>query len=292
MGVAEDVMAKYPNLAFLLGDPEIGPLLVAAVDPNAGFSAETFQTKLYQTNWWRSRSQQGREQEIKKHTDPATYWSEQYGYAAEVSALAHETLGRALTPDEGHWLATVGLNAGWAPNSAMMLHKISELANHGMIQQGYGSAGVAKGQVETLARSQWFRNAPEAAKQGADIAFGRDSIESMNERLRALSWAMFPHLRPQLTDGMTLADIFNPYRQIIAEELELGSAEHVAMDEGGEWRSLLSFRDPKTKEVRLPTESEVRTMARQKPQWWKTSRGRESDAGMARTLLQTFGEIK
>lgn len=295
MGVAEDVMAKYPNLSFLLNDPEVGPLLIAAVDPYQGFSPETFQTKLYQTNWWRTRSKSGRENEILKNTDPTTYRDKEYGYGHELRAHARG-LGLELTPDQLTWFSTLGLNAGMDANSQQMTDYLLPLFEQqgGRVLHGYGAAGVAKQEISNIIRGAWFQPIDSwewLADAAIGVASGHDTLESVNARVASQAWGMFPHLKQQLEAGQTLADIFNPYRQVVAEELEMGSLEDVDMSPAGEWRSLMSFRDPTTGETRLPTESEVRTMARKKPQWWQTSHGKEADAGATRSLLQIFGQV-
>jgi hypothetical protein len=55
---------------------------------------------------------------------------------------------------------------------------------------------------------------------------------------------------------------------------------------------LTGIRDPKTGNMRLPTEYEARTMARQRGDWWGTTGGRQADASMSQALLQTFGKRK
>jgi hypothetical protein len=159
--------------------------------------------------------------------------------------------------------------------------------------QGKGEAGAAKNEVENLIRGEWF--APVdlnwLARSGIDIVSGQDSLESMNARLASQAWHWYPHLRQQITEGQTMAQIFNPYRQVIADELELGSAENVSMN-NTKWSQLAQWRDPKTGEMRLPTMSEVQTLARSQPEWWKTSGGKQADAQGTKTLLQIFGQVK
>jgi len=292
MGALEMVQQNYPSLAWLVNDPEIGPLLLQAVDPNTGFDANTFQSKLQETNWFRSRSRQERENEILAHTDPATLQAEQYGYHAELRALANE-FGASLNDAQVTWLTAVGLNGGYAANSAIMRDSIAALVDPRQAALGFGSAGEAKHAVESLARGQWFANVNglNLGQWGTSIVAGRDSLESVNARYASEAWNMYPHLREQITGGQTLADIVNPYRQIIAEELEMGSVEQVDMN-NPEWRQLLQWRDPASGEIRLPTASEVQTMARSRPQWWNTSNGREADASSTRGLLEVFGGVK
>jgi len=293
MAAADMVMEQYPQLAFLLNDPEIGPLLLQAVDPNAGFDANTFQSKLMATNWFRSRSQQSREEEIQKWTDPTTYWAEADAYADQLREIAN-TLGRPISDAESLWLTTVGLNQGVAADSASMRENLRALISPAQVMQGVGTAGAAKNEIENLVRGQWFAPLDTGwlAQAGISVATqGGETLESINARLASQAYNWYPHLRQQITEGQTMADIFNPYRQVIAEELELGDIENVSMN-NTEWSQLAQWRDPKSGEMRLPTMSEVRTLARSRPQWWQTSKGKEADAGGTRALLQMFGAVK
>lgn len=292
--VTQRVIEQYPSLAFLLGDPEIGPLLIQAVDPNVGFSPQTFEARLHETNWWKTTPAPAREELIQANTDPATFWAEAGAYGDELQAIASERFGVWLDPAQRLWLTAYGQNAGLAPSSASMLQYIRQgVASTGTVLSGQGVAGAAKSQVESVIRGEWF--APIAdlnwlAKTGADIAQGVTTLDSIRAQMQSQAWNMYPHLRQQITEGQTLADIFNPYRQIIAEELEMGSVEAVDMN-SPEWRRLLDWRDPNSGEARLPTASEVQRLARDRRQWWDTSKGRAADAGMTRTILEAFGKV-
>lgn len=293
MGALEMVTEQYPQLAWLVGDPEIGPLLLQAVDPNSGFDSNTFQARLQATNWFQSKSRYEREQLVLHHTDPTTYWTGTQAYADQFSEMAAE-LGRPLSGNESYFLSVVALNSGVEPNSATARKWLRGMIDPAQTMQGYGTAGAAKNEIENLVRGQWFAplDLGWLAQAGANVATqGGETLESINARLASQAWHWYPHLRQQITEGQTLADIMNPYRQVIADELELGSVEQVDMN-NPEWKQLLQWRDPNTGEMRLPTMSEVQTMARSRPQWWETSRGREADAGATRSLLQIFGAVK
>jgi hypothetical protein len=293
MGVAEDIAEQYPMLAWLTGDPEIGPLLTEAVNPATEFSPERFQAKFMQTTWYRSQSKYAREREIQRWTDPNTWWADAGAYADELSEISAQ-FGRPLAANERLWLATVGLNQGVPANSAAMRAQLRAIIDPAQVMQGVGTAGAAKNEIENMVRGQWFAplDLGWLAQAGISVATGGgETLESVNARLASQAYHWYPHLRQQITEGQTMADIFNPYRAVIAEELELGGPENVSMN-GTEWSQLAQWRDPKTGEMRLPTMSEVTTLARSKPQWWNTARGRQSDAAGTKSLLEMFGKVK
>jgi len=286
----ELVQQQFPHLAWLINDPEIGPILLQAVDPNTGFDGPTFEAKIQATNWFRSRSRQSREREIQAATDPTTYWAEADAYADQLREIA-AALGRPLSDPESLWLTTVGLNQGVAADSASMREQLRVLINPAQVMQGVGTAGAAKNEIENLVRGQWFAplDLGWLAQAGISVATkGGETLESINARLASQAYHWYPHLRKQITEGQTMADIFQPYRAIIAEELELGGAENVSMNDT-EWSKLAQWRDPKTGEMRLPTMSEVQLLARDRKEWWQTQKGRQLDAASAKSMLGIFG---
>jgi len=111
MSVTDDIKSQYPTLAWLMNDPEVGKLLRDAVDPNKGFSPETFQTKLYQTKWFKSRSTSQRSMEILSHTDPGEYRRRQMAYRNELQALTTK-LGFTLSNAQLAWISNANLSNG------------------------------------------------------------------------------------------------------------------------------------------------------------------------------------
>jgi hypothetical protein len=53
------VRQRYPTLAFLVVDPEVGPLLKAACRRWRPISADEFKRRLKATEWWQKASTDG-----------------------------------------------------------------------------------------------------------------------------------------------------------------------------------------------------------------------------------------
>jgi hypothetical protein len=294
MALADEVLKQYPTLGFLLRHPEVGPLLAQAVDPFQGFDPATFQAKLYQTGWWRKQSEAQRQWQVKNATDPGTARNERTHYIAELQATARG-FGVHLGGKELAWIAESGLSRGLPSNHPIIVNGILGLFSGE--DQFRGSIGGTAAQVRNMARDQWFKNNGQgwANKTAVNIVGGKDTIEALDQRFRREAAQRFPWLKEQLAEGVTLADIVDPYRGIVAEELELSSESAVDVVNSPQWRKLLGVKDAKTGEMRMPTESEVMEMARSQPQWWKTSKGKQSkgkqaDASMVSSLLQAFGK--
>jgi len=289
MGVAEDVLEKYPSLYFLMSHPEIGPLLTQAVNPQTGFSPQTFQAKLYQTNWWKSQSETQRNWLIKSNTDPGSANQERSSYRISLGTAAN-AYGTSLNAAQLKFLSEAGLAHGWAPDGPEMLDAIRKLGQ-GKPSMGKGAKGVAATEIRALANGQWYQNPSmnDVTRMAEAVAVGRDSLESINARLALSARTRYPHLADQIKAGQTLAQITAPLREVVANELER-TPESIQIAGHPVWRQLLvGIQDPASKKMRPMTESEAMRLARRQPDWWKTSNGRQSDAGMARTLLTAFG---
>lgn len=296
MGLAEDIQSLYPDLAFLFSDPEVGPILQQAVTPFQEWSEGRFLGAIRNTQWYRERSESGRRVSVLQATDPGTLRDMTWNYQANLREVANG-LGAKLTDPELTLLTAIGLNGGYEANSAFMRQALVPMIKNEDIATGVGAAGVASREIANIIRGNWFVMSDNLQDLGHNLALSRnvtagyDSLESINARYAVWAMGAYPHLREQIQAGQTLADIFNPYRQIVADELELGHANNVDMG-SPMWNQMLNWRDATTGEVRLPTASEVTRIARDQPKWWTTTRGRAADAQATDNILKAFGKVK
>jgi hypothetical protein len=284
--VTQRVLEEYPTLAWLLRDKEIGRLLRDAVDPNKGFSAQTFQAKLYQTNWWKRRSQSQREWEILSHTDPGEARQQRAAYAA---ALKKAAMGYGVRIPNSilQSMARGGLSKGFDPTGPEMMYRFSLLAKKGFAASG--ARRTAARQAQQTARRDYFYGMSKgnAAKWGDRIARGLATEDDMRQALQDRAMKMYPQFATGLKQGQTMADMTDGYRSIIAEELEL-DPERIDLSTG-RWSKVLGVRDAQGK-TRPMTNFEVLQMARQDPRYWRTGKGKQTDAQYTGAILQMFGK--
>lgn len=288
MSVRDRVMETYPFLSFLLNDPEIGPLLTEAVDPNKGFSAQTFQGKLMQTTWWRTHGENARKNLIQKYSDPATYKSEMGGYMAELRARA-QALGVNLNNAQLRWFTAIGTNGGHAPNSQFMTDTLIRSLRQG-VQAGGGVRRTAARAAQQMARRDYGTqmSSKTAASWGDLIARGAKTMDDLKTAFQDQAMRMYPQFATGLQQGFTIGELTDSYREIIASELEL-DPERIDFSEG-RWSKVLNWRDGTDKPLRAPTAQEVQRLAREDKRWWKTTHGRQTDASMAQGVLAMFGK--
>jgi len=104
----------------------------------------------------------------------------------------------------------------------------------------------------------------------------RRKAETLHDRLN-LPWSATP-------------DIVNPWREMVAKELEFGGVDQVDMVQGSEWSWLLGVPDPGKPEVmRLPTAQEVTERVRRDTRWAYTMGGKNLATQATEAILKGFG---
>jgi hypothetical protein len=293
--VTQRILEQYPSFAFLMRDEEVGKLLRDAVDPNKGFSSTTFFAKLQQTKWWRSQSETQRTWAVEVATDPAEAARKRsaMGNAIRQQAAA---FGTKLTTNELRFLTNSMLANGQDPSGPELQRALAGLWS--FKDRGQGAAAAARSQVRAL-YGQFFNGmVGEDTKsqrrlldrRALAIASGTDTLEALQERLQEQAMKRFPHMADLISRGMTPYEIIAPMRQRVAQELELGSGDQVDLS-SPVWSQLLGIRDPKSKQTRLMTESEVIRLARSQDAWGNTKNGREMQYTLGQGLLRALGEV-
>lgn len=288
MAIADLIREQYPSLAFLINNPEIGPLLREAVDPNKGFSPQTFQAKLYQTKWWRSQSATGREWLIKAKTDPGTAKLERSEYSAALMQAASR-YGIVLNKDQLVYLTELGLGRGTAPDSPWMLRQFSQLLASGAAKAGPGMRQTAAQTVKQMAKGDYFyrMSSKNAQIWGDRIAQGKATLDDVRAEIADRTLEMYPQFATGLRQGRTMAEMTDGHRQIIADELEL-DPDIIDLSEG-RWSAILGRRDSKGN-LRPMTAFETLQLARQDPRFWRTGKGKQMDSEWSKTILAMFGK--
>lgn len=281
----ERIEERFPDLIPLLEEPEIAWLVAMAVDPNNPKSTAWFQSQLRNTNWYKNQSKVGREWWVTMRTDPGEATRQRQQYRSELSVFASQ-LGVKLASNQLTWLTEVGLGRGLSVNSPWMRNELAKL--WGGKDQRTGQIGVDAQRVRAMAEGEYFEpmTGKRAYALALDIARGKRTMEEYQMRFQARAADRFPHLKQRIINGETLAQIVEPYRAIVADELELGDIGAVNM-KNPVWRQLLGVKEGG--KTRMLSESEVLTLARSQQAWWQTANGQAADNGLTRSILQTFG---
>lgn len=292
LSLVAKIIELYPDLVALLGHPEIGPILIEAVTSDQGLSQAALNSKIRQTHWYQTTPASAREAMMQRTNDPATFYQQHRGKYNDLLDWATQ-LGVWMPGEEANLLGEWMLNEGRDINdSEVQYHLRRWLMEHPDRAMMGGAVQAATRQAEAIARQHWFTAPDQAGLQqwGIDLALGIKDEAQIDQELATKAAILHPHLKDRITAGETMADIVNPFREIVARELELGDIDQVDMN-SAQWQWLTGVPDPQAGETRMPTMQEVQTAARRDPRWWKTSGGRQAESGLARTLLQAFGKV-
>lgn len=297
-----DVMAavneRYPQLRALLGIPEIGDLLVRAVDPQAPFSQQEFERQLHETYWWKTTPAPTRDAIIQGVEDPATLALSTNKTHNDLLDWALD-MGVAMDSGTRDWISGAMQSKGENINDTTAQLGLRQWlrANPAAMTPGGRLDGLTKS-IYGMARKDYFLPVENWWAQGwaIGIATGEVDEAALRQHLLAQSANAFPQLGDWISQGMSPSEIINPLRQVAADELEVDINQ---IDIGRpEWQMLTGVPNAQGRDqgsataqaYRLPTRSEITEQARRQSQWWETSKGRQADASMSRTLLSAFGK--
>jgi hypothetical protein len=289
MALADDIRENYPQYAWAINHPELGPLLRQAVNPSQPFSATRFRAKLMATHWWRSRQASHREWDIKAHTDPGQAERERRNYRVDLSQLTQK-LGLKLDQKQIRWFTELALQRGLSPDSPEMMATFANLFGKGNLRGPAGQFHAAKQQVLNMARNEYFVPVTDRDQHnlGTRMVIGTLTEEAVREEMSRRAASRYRHLAKDLSSGKTMRELFDGHIATIAEELELDPDKVDLMSP--QWSKVLDTFDPTNKQHRAATLSEVMTMARRDGRFWNTSNGKAMASSLSTKLLETFGK--
>lgn len=293
---AERVAEQYPFFQFLLGDPEVGPLLTRAVDPATQFSPQKFQAELMNTSWFRNREAASREWEILINSDPAEAQRRRHQYAGGLMQIGVQ-LGLPFNMDEINYMTEYGLSHGIASDDPA-----AKVALRGYLQQQSpfrfeaGAVGAGARDVQWTGSKDYFIDVPGevAWNWGIDLALGYKDRSQLGQYMVGYAASRYPWLYDELVNkGQTMRSLFSGHMQTLAEEWEM-NPEQV------DWKNPTMQKiigrqvlDTGTLQggVRPASLYEAKIFARQDNRFWQTSKAQEMQSSLSNYLLKSFGKV-
>jgi hypothetical protein len=206
---------------FAQQQPEINALLQRAI--NEEWDSARFERELWNTNWWKSLNESGRQLAVLQATDPASYNSQIQQQVARIDLIARQ-LG--VTQIDEVTLAYHSLLNGW--DDTMLRAAVVDRAQ--IFGTDQGALVGAAGEVESHIR-QTYANYGIPISDGTiqyyarNILSGRDTIGGVDNVARAQAAKMYPGFADQINAGQTLRQIADPYIQTMANTLELADTD-------------------------------------------------------------------
>jgi len=298
------IRKETPDMAWMLEVPGVNKLLIkfAANQIDEG----EFWSEVYKTSFWRNTSDAQRQWRSKVNIDPGKARRERQEMAVTVRQLMGEMGIRVpgnVSPRSGPKgpagydtrggnaaarIADLALYNGWSEDR--LTNYLLSFATWGQEGQSpTGGIGVAMTKARQLAEEYGINPRDRRLFQWSrQILAGTETIEGLEEKLRARAQAKYganEDLAGVLDRGGTVADWFDPYRRMIAEELEIPDAE-ISMNDR-RWQRVL-MHDDGTR-VRPMTFDEAQKFVRSRPEWATTRGAQEKEAELTNNLLAAFG---
>jgi hypothetical protein len=264
-----------------------GPVLPAGMGAAAGITemADT-------TNGWPA---------LKANATPAevdSYIRTYYGYLA--SFLAIPEVGNVLRDAARNkfdqyrlfgamsktnwWKNTSATERMWTSSSAQDPAEANRL-RQGQMQ---GMLGSNIDTVKSTAAKYGLMVSEKTAYDWARRILAEDMDPAAVEvSLRQQAKARYSYLAPLIDQGMNVQDYFEPVRNSIATELEIGADEVNMLD--SRYLPMMEVHDPKTGQVRGATTKEAQEAARRDPRWKDTNNASQMAAGMVGMLDKAMG---
>jgi hypothetical protein len=294
----QSVAQNYPDLAWMLDDPSIGPILRYA--DKYGEGPAWVQAQIQTTDWWRQHSDSARQWQTLQQTDPAQALQEMHNLAAQITEQGAQA-GIQIGPDRANQLAQTAKQFDWTPEqtSQALYAEAQRLeANKGQptmeVSMGQGGQAQTYAQQATQAARQYLVQLDPATAQdiGFKIATGQMSQAALASMFTGQAKARFkdnPDLMQAIDSGITPAQVLAPYQQTIANLLEISPDQVNFADP--KYSAVLSTADSRGTN-RLMTETEAQRWARSQPEWWQTQNAKDAQAQTAMQVVSDMGAAR
>lgn len=282
------IRTNYPQMAWALNHPEIGPILRQAA--REMWSAGRFQGALLNTEWYKTTTVNQREWDALFAADPATARERFDEMWHKIGEMAQQ-LGIPLDMADwglGFQIAAQAVRSGWSDERI-----VDELI--GKAEAATLGNGTLTGTADALmakARGDWFipLSRDAALDWAKRILAGTADEAGFESYLKDLAkGGQNQAVADKIDAGYTLKQISDPYVQQVASLMELNPAAVDMTDP--RWSKFLNYYDPDTKTYRMMTMSEAATAIRSDPGWAKTGQALDQAARTGQELLQLFGKV-
>lgn len=271
-------------MAVLNSDKELERLFSRAVSQT--WTPERFQAELRNTKWFQKHGESWRNAAVQKAADPASYKASVDQVRTRVSMMAVE-MGAALGGQaNAQKIAEQAYQLGWDDNQLRQV-----LAKYVRYTDGryLGQAAEWDQELQAYAASMGLRMSASRREHWVkNIAAGKATMDSIQAILRQEAASAFPHLADRINAGETVEQIAEPYRQTMAQLLEI-NPEGIGLNDPT-LRGALAAKDKDGKPV-LRTLYDFENDLRNDKRWAKTKNAQDAAMGTVNRVLKDMGVI-
>lgn len=218
----EEMAAEYGwAYSFLQSNSELKGLFESAVSET--WTAQKFQAKLRETNWWKTNGEAARAAQVEAATDPATFAAKVQASSMKVRMAAAE-MGAIIPENMMNKLGEDVIRSGMTDEE--LRHTLGKYIDFTVEGTLAGSAGMAEIRLKQLAFANGVEMSPQSIKNYAQmIAMGVSTMEQAEQNVRNMAKSAFPTFSEQIDAGINMQDVANPYMEMAAKELEVPKTE-------------------------------------------------------------------
>lgn len=264
--------------------PELMGVFKEAVKNN--WSVARFQAEVQDTNWFKKHSDTWRTNTYLKLTDPKTY-DERVNKVERGLADAAGSLGIDLGSKQLKEMSEQAFLHGWDETKInnVLARMVKITGKHEVggdlaaIQDRLNAFAFANGVTITRGTMQkWLRG----------VVRGTGTEQEFQNYIQRMASAKFPNWAKEIKAGMTVAELAEPYRQTMAELLEINPNE-ISMNDRT-LRRAMSFKNEKGEWDSVAI-GDFEDMLRKDKRWQYTDNAREQVSAIAGGLLKMFGLV-
>lgn len=238
----EEMASRYGwALAVLRSNPELSKLFDRAV--GGTYSSQRFVAELRNTKWYKSRGETARQNEVLKNADPAEYKRRAMASLANVKDAYYQMYGRMPSEALMKSMNYTAFMGGYS--DAEIKDLVGKSFNVGQqMKLGIGGTlGEAERQIRGAVEDYGLdMGEPWIARQLTYVATGRADATSVANYLQKAAISKYGAYKEELENGMTMKDIAEPFRQLMAKTLELSDKSLSIADPS--IQKALSYRAP------------------------------------------------
>lgn len=291
--IKDYALKHYGYLAYFLDIPEVSKAITDAVA--GGWSPEQLLGRLTKSKWYRTLSDSQRAWDYLVKSDPAEVKAR---LAEQVDALREQAqqMGFSLDPARAGTLATSILRNNQQGNVAHVREILGAEYHYVAPKPGkadtgnVGLAGTTIDQFHKMSQDYLVPISNDTLGKWTQLVLqGKQTAADFEHYVKEQAKALHPELAKQLDAGHTTRDLYEPYLNVISQELEV-PVESLNLWDKNTMRYLTPKADPKGV-MTMPGLADVQTMVRQDPRFKGTAGALDKVASLAESFGKTFGKV-
>lgn len=279
-----DFAADYGwSEAFIRDNPQLEKVFEQAIENN--WSPQRFIAEIQDTPWFKKHSDTWRQAVYLQATDPKTYQQRVNQIRANLADRAG-ALGIEVSPKLLEKWSEQALRFGW-DDAKIANHLARQVKIMGKNATVGGDLANTQERLNSWAADNGVKLSPKTMQNWLrNIVRGESTFEEYKQHITKQAAAQHPNWAKELRSGMSLADVAEPYKNIMAETLELNPEE---VRTG--WTMIRRALSVKQQDGTFSSMNlyDFEDMLRKDPRWLKTDGAKQQAMETGSAVLRMFG---